>query len=221
MNTLILIRHGQSDQHIRDITGGWTDTHLTDLGQIQAQRTAARLKRLLAHNPARLISSDLSRAAETASIIGDACNLEPKFYEELRELNNGQAVNLSRHQAKSIELPITEPIHDWVPYPGGESWRAMTERIYDFMELLNPLVRDSAIIVTHGNPGVAIIQWWLGLKVPVVPAISFELDPASITILTINFWEERTLAKLNDTGHLSGLQSDELKLLPHQSGIDL
>src|SRR3954471_16764384 len=106
MNTLILIRHGQSDQHVRDVTGGWTDTRLTDLGRMQAQRVGQRLKRLLGPRPARLIASDLSRAAEFARIIADGCELDPKFYEELRELNNGDAINLSRAKAKTIEQPI-------------------------------------------------------------------------------------------------------------------
>ena len=202
MNTVILIRHGQSDQHIRDITGGWTDARLTDLGHMQAQRIGQRVMRLLDGRPAKLVSSDLVRAADTARIIAEICSLDPKFYDELRELNNGDAVNLTRDKARSIEQPITEPMHDWVPYPHAESWRMMVERIYGFMELLHPLTADTAIIVTHGNSGVAIIQWWLGLKVPCVPAISFQLDPGSITILGINFWNERTIRKLNDTSHL-------------------
>jgi probable phosphoglycerate mutase len=216
MNTVILVRHCQSDHHIRDITGGWTDAPLTDLGRMQAQRLGKRLKRLLEDQPARLFSSDLSRAAETAQIIGRICAFEPRFYEELRELNNGQAKDLSRLDAKLIEQPITDPVHDWVPYPGAESWRMMANRVYGFLELLHPLVADTAIFVTHGNTGVAAIQWWLGLEVPCVPAISFQLDPASITILGINFWNERTIVKLNDTSHLHGLPSDGINLLAHE-----
>ncbi len=215
MNTLLLIRHGQSDQHLRDVTGGWTDTRLTGLGRMQAHRVAQRLGRLLGPRPAKVVASDLSRAAEFARIIAAECNLEARYYEELRELNNGDAINLSRAQAKLIEQPIVDPAHDWVPYSNAESWRMMTERIYGFLELLNPLVADTAILVTHGNTGVAIIQWWLGLEVPVVPAISFELDPGSITVLKLNFWNQRTIAKLNDTAHLQGLAPDDLKLLPH------
>jgi broad specificity phosphatase PhoE len=237
MNTLILIRHGQSDQHLRDVTGGWTNTQLTDLGRMQAQRVGQRLKKLLGARPAKIIASDLARAAEFARIIAQHCALEARFYEELREINNGDAIDLTRTAAKIIEQPITEPIQDWVPYPNAESWRMMADRVGGFMELLNPLVSDTAILVTHGNVGVAIIQWWMGLRSPVVPAISFELEPASITILTLNFWNERTLAKLNDTSHLQGLAHDELRLLPspatpthptrpthpprHESGLDL
>ncbi len=32
--------------------------------------------------------------------------------------------------------------------------------------------------------------------------ISFELDPASVSELAINAWQERTIVRLNDTRHL-------------------
>lgn len=205
MNTLILIRHGQSDHHLRDLTGGWSDAKLTELGRQQAHRVGIRLVRLLEDRPAKLFSSDLSRAADTAKVIGEITGTPPALHADLREINNGDAAGMTITQAKTIERPIISPIHDWVPYPGGESWGMMNQRVRDFLELVNPIVAQTAIIVTHGNPGVAIIQWWLGLKVPCVPAISFQLDPASITVLTINYWQERTIAKLNDTSHLLGL----------------
>jgi hypothetical protein len=49
---------------------------------------------------------------------------------------------------------------------------------------------------------VAVIQWWLRLCEHCRPAISFELDPASISELAINPWQERTIVRLNDTRHL-------------------
>src|SRR5215211_972452 len=127
MNTLILIRHGQSDQHIRDVTGGWTNTRLTDLGRMQAQRVGQRLKKLLGPRPAKIVSSDLARAVEFATIIASQMGAEARFYEELREINNGDAIDMSRTQAKAIEQPITEPIQEWVPYPNAESWRMMAD----------------------------------------------------------------------------------------------
>jgi broad specificity phosphatase PhoE len=221
MNTLILIRHGQSDQHLRDITGGWSDARLTELGREQALRAGLRVARLLQDQPAKLYTSDLSRAAEFAKVIGEIIGIPPIMNADLRELNNGQAAGMTRQEAKLIELPITNPIHDWVPYPGGESWRMMDTRVREAMEFINPIVAQNAVIVTHGNSGVAIIQWWLGLKSPVVPGISFQLDPGSITVLGINFWQERTIVKLNDTAHLHGVESHEPRLLTHEGGHHL
>ena len=39
------MRHGQSEHHISDLTGGWTDDCLTELGRLQAARVASRLER--------------------------------------------------------------------------------------------------------------------------------------------------------------------------------
>ncbi len=77
MNTLFLIRHAQSDEHIRDITGGWSDTRLTEPGREQARRTGLRLRRMLDGRPAALASSDLARAADTAHLIGEIWRLSP------------------------------------------------------------------------------------------------------------------------------------------------
>lgn len=41
MRKIILIQHCQSEYHINNLTGGWTDTSLTDLGQKQADLLGA------------------------------------------------------------------------------------------------------------------------------------------------------------------------------------
>lgn len=201
MNQIILVRHGQSDQHVGDVTGGWTDTHLTALGAEQACRTASRLKAMLQGCPVRLISSDLSRATETATTIATALGVQVELDAGLREFNNGKAAGLTRQAAKAIALPQTQPIIDWTPYPDAESWRTMTQRVFACLERLNQNVNGAAVLVSHGNSGVAIVHWWLQLC-ECCRRISCELDPCSITRLTINDWDERTIALLNDTGHL-------------------
>lgn len=206
MNRLILIRHAQSDHHLQGLTGGWTDTPLSQLGRVQASLVADRCRQRLAGESQFVMwSSDLLRAAQTAASIADAlgiaCQLEP----DLRELNNGGAAGLTHVEAKRIELPPTEPSIDWVPYPGAESWRMMTMRVFAVMDRLDQACPSTAIVVTHGNAGVAVIQWWLRLSECCRQGISFELDPASISELAINAWQERTIVRLNDTSQLQHL----------------
>lgn len=201
MREIILVRHGQSQQHIRDITGGWSDTHLTDLGCRQARQTAVRLAAIIDGQPVQLFSSDLGRAVQTAEPIGAALGISPQMCPGLRELNNGQAAGLTQQAAKAIALPVTQPTIDWVPYPGAESWRQMTQRVFDCLDQIDPQAPGTAIIISHGNSGVAAIHWWLRLC-QTCRKISFELAPCSITRLTVNNWDERTLALLNDTSHL-------------------
>jgi broad specificity phosphatase PhoE len=92
---VILVRHAQSEHHGKGITGGWTDTPLTDLGRVQASRLADRLRSELEGIPVTLYTSDLLRAAQTARIIGRALGANPIPEPRLREFNNGEAANMT------------------------------------------------------------------------------------------------------------------------------
>jgi len=208
MDNLILVRHAQSEQHVRDITGGWTDVSLTETGRRQARSVGERLCALLGDRLplARMYSSDLVRAAETAQIIGEVIGVSPQFRFGLRELGNGRAAGLTRAAAAAIALPKTDPVLDWVPYPEAESWRSMYVRVTSCMDEIVaecPESEPPLVIVTHGNSGVAIVQWWLGLCEACRGNISFNIDLASVTRLNCNEWNERTITSLNDTAHLA------------------
>jgi broad specificity phosphatase PhoE len=117
-------------------------------------------------------------------------------------LRRSVAAGLTQDQAKRIELPLTEPAMDWVPYAGAESWRMMTERVFAGMDRIERACPSTAVVVTHGNTGVAVIQWWLRLGERCREGISFELDAASVSELAVNAWGERTIVRLNDVSHL-------------------
>jgi broad specificity phosphatase PhoE len=118
MNELILVRHGESEYMINGLTGGWTDTPLTESRRIQAEATGKRLLDVM-KEPHSFYSSDLRRAAETAHIIGTLLGRDPVLTADLREHNNGKAAHKSKEEAKLMRQPETEPILDWVPYPGA------------------------------------------------------------------------------------------------------
>lgn len=99
MNRIILIQHCQSAHHVNGMTGGWTDTPLTDLGRQQAAAIAARLKRDLADTPFQLYSSDLKRAAQTAEIVGEELGMTAQLVPDLREFNGGVATGKTREWA--------------------------------------------------------------------------------------------------------------------------
>ena len=203
MHTLILARHGESEHHLRDLTGGWTDTPLTDCGKQQAERIGHALAASGHATRASLIGSDLLRARQTAEIVSRIVGIPAAFHAELRELNNGIAKDKSRAEARRLETPVTHPTVDWIPYPGAESWGDMSRRITRFMTGL--AARDASettIVVSHGNAMIPIVHWWLGLGKEYWSRISFEMDCGSITRLTENRWGERVIAKLNDTAHL-------------------
>ncbi len=217
MGPIILIRHAQSVHHVKGMTGGWTDSDLTELGQLQAQCLAARLKREIAIGtlPCRLYSSDLKRALQTADIVGGEIGVIPEPVPELRELNNGIAAGMSEEEARQYARELTSPVLDWRPYPEAETWRQFYFRVAACMDRLARDQEKLLLLVTHGGTIINIIAWWLQLATDMLDKVSFTASPASISVLRLNQWNERTIERLNDTAHLyaAGL-SDGMQLRP-------
>ncbi|MCI0338031.1 MAG: histidine phosphatase family protein [Acidobacteria bacterium] len=202
MNRIYIVRHGQSENHVSGMTGGWTDLPLTPLGLEQASKVAEHLARQIGKQVASLFSSDLQRAYMTATVIGRRLELGIVEDRGLRELNNGIAAGLSEEEAKIIELPRTEPGIDWIPYPEAETWRRMTDRVSECMSRLALESKATAIVVTHAGAATAIVKWWLRLEEPYKHSIDFEFRSCSITELAESEWRERVIVRLNDIAHL-------------------
>ena len=82
---ILLARHGETDDNVPPLRfQGQRDTPLNDTGRAQARELAERVAAL---DPpvAALWSSDLSRARETAEIVGARIGLEPRLDARLRE----------------------------------------------------------------------------------------------------------------------------------------
>ena len=209
MNELILVRHGQSEHHIKGLTGGWTDTPLTPLGRRQAATTANRLMPFIQGKEFSFYSSDFIRAKQTADIIGETLGIAPVATMALRELNWGVAKDITLEEAKHLELPMTEPLIDWVAFPGAETRRQLYYRITHFLEQLDPSTNNHVLIVSHGNVITNIIQWWLELTEILQSRVDFDIAPCSITHLRLNDWDQKTIVKLNNTGHLYLLSGEK------------
>jgi probable phosphoglycerate mutase len=117
MEELFLVRHGQSVHHVKGLTGGWTNTPLTELGRQQAQLTGQELKKRLADLSVAFYTSDLERALQTAQIIAKVLGITPVAEEALRELNWGVVVDMTLEEARKFEQEKTEPLLDWSSFP--------------------------------------------------------------------------------------------------------
>ncbi|HEX7976396.1 MAG TPA: histidine phosphatase family protein [Anaerolineales bacterium] len=204
LKPLILVRHAEAQHHVQEITGGWSDTDLTERGRRQTSLLAERLKSELSGVAIHLASSDLKRSVQTVSILGGSLGVKPEIYPQLRDLNNGVAAGKTHAEAKAIAVKPTEPIVDWHPYPQSESWRQFFNRISKFLTEYTCRQEQSpaqaALLVTHSAAIHVIIDWWLGIGID--SPTHFEISPSSLTVLTTNRWNERTIERLNDTAHL-------------------
>ncbi|MCK5733789.1 MAG: histidine phosphatase family protein [Candidatus Latescibacteria bacterium] len=202
MASLILIRHGQSEHHVNGLTGGWTDTGLTELGRHQAECLGARLKREIEDTPCRMVSSDLKRAFQTAEIVDREIDVSPNPVPELREFNNGLAAGMTIDAAKSHFREPTEPLHDWQPYPEADTWRRFYSRVSDWLDHLAGHRDGLLLLVAHAGTINNIVAWWLGLEIERLSKVAFGAAPTSISVLDVNPWGEQRVERLNDTAHL-------------------
>ena len=214
MEPLILIRHGHAEHLTGDLTGGWTDSELTELGRRQALALATRLKEELGSTPCTMYCSDLKRAAETAEVIGEKLGLKPIHAWELRELNNGVAAGKKKEEARPHFREPTEPLLDWQCYPGAETWRQFYLRVSEYLDCLQMDQGLPTIIVAHGGTIINTVAWWLRLGLETLSNVSFRTSPASISVLGTTELNERAIFRLNDTAHLYTAGLSDRKLLP-------
>ena len=188
---IFFIRHGESVHHVTGMTGGWTDTSLTDAGARQIKGTAGALQRLASGWP--IITSDLQRTAQSAAIIGRAIGSEPVAEPMLHEINNGVATGLTQAEADAIARPAPAEFDpDWAACDDAESYAALSTRM---AMALDALGHEWLIVVGHGVSGTILLQTWLGLD-PLLP-LSLRLGPASLSELRVTEWNERQLVRLN------------------------
>ncbi len=194
---LIFVRHGESEHHVNGMTGGWTDTPLTERGRRQAAATAAHLAALNLSDIG-FFTSDLLRADQTAAIIGEQLERQPAQLHSLREVNNGEATGLTVAEARRIERPPPASFDpDWSAFEGAESLRQLDARMRQALAELAAQGHSEVLAVGHGFSGTVLLKAWLGL--PLQPYVAFNLGPASVSEFRINEFSEPCIERLNAT----------------------
>jgi 2,3-bisphosphoglycerate-dependent phosphoglycerate mutase len=104
---------------------GWLPGQLSERGRAQAQQLG---QRRLGDGITTVFSSDLARAAETASVAFAGSAIPVLNDWRLRECDYGQ-----RNGMPAAELHAGRREHLDRPYPGGESWRQAVARVGRFL----------------------------------------------------------------------------------------
>jgi probable phosphoglycerate mutase len=95
VTTLLLVRHGETDWNAERRWQGHTDVPLNARGREQAHALASDLAD---EPPHAIYTSDLSRARETAEIVGDALGLPVVADPDLREIDVGSREGLTAEE---------------------------------------------------------------------------------------------------------------------------
>jgi len=154
VTTLLLVRHGETDWNADGRLQGQTDRPLSDFGRNQARRLAGELE---SEEIDAIYSSDLSRARETAEIVGERLGLPVALDPDLREKDWGNWEGLTAVERDRVEFV-------------GESTEAHQERM---LRALRRISHDHpgsgcVLVVTHGGSMRRVQVAALGIALPVV-----------------------------------------------------
>lgn len=202
---LLLVRHGVTDWNREGRWQGRLDPPLSADGRGEARLLAARVLADPSLRPARILSSTLGRAAQTAEAIGAALGLAVEPDARLMEIGAGEwegrthaeleAVDAARYRAWRSQEDDARP-------PGGEPLEDVVARVHG---LLGEIVPGGgpwpAMLVSHG--GILRVIASVLLDLPGRSMWNLDVDNASIAAVTLIDGRWR-LDRWNDTVHLLG-----------------
>jgi broad specificity phosphatase PhoE len=177
-----LVRHGHHAMLGRWLCGRMPGVQLDELGCRQMSRCAE----MIPARPLAVQSSPQRRAQQSASILAWHFGLPVEIAPEVDEIDYGEWTSRA-----FAELEGNTRWNRWNTRrssgrpPGGESMRALQQRMVQYLEQLRCARADGAIvIVSHAEPIRAALLYYS--RTPLDNFLSIEVDPASISTLAVN-----------------------------------
>ncbi len=203
LKRVIFVRPGEPDWNNLERWQGWLDTPINAHGQQQVKKLATLMRNI---GVARLHTSDLRRARQTAEVIGRMCGVTPISDPRLRERNIG------RWQGMKLD-----EVRDWFPdqyerytndrytfrIPEGETLEEVGDRMEEaFREIVAEDEIETLAVVTH----TVSIRVLLQRLIPGFDAEAARLGNSSVTTIEPSGAGWRIVVA-NDVSHLEGLES--------------
>jgi broad specificity phosphatase PhoE len=170
LHRVVLWRHGETAYNATGRMQGHLDVELSPTGWNQARFAVPALARF---DPEIVVTSDLRRAADTATVFADASGVPMRVDKRLRETNLGKWQSLT---GEEIELgwPGARRIwHNdptWAP-PEGETKVEVAKRAADVVAALDEEFDDTVLLCTHGGLISGLTAYLLDLPLPTWPQL--------------------------------------------------
>src|SRR5579863_2759015 len=201
---VFLVRHGQTAWNEAGIAQGHTDIPLDNTGLLQAEAIATELGSV---RIGRVLSSDLERAAQTATPLAAALGQPVETTHLLRERSFGGWEGLPYGeitvQFQAVAQEVGGDVNMVRAPEGGESFADLWDRLDAIVADLWD-ERQNAVVVTHGGTCAVLLARLL--QGSLSTRQSFRLANGSITELSRQFDFFR-ICRYNDTRHLSEVAS--------------
>lgn len=200
MIRLFLVRHGETFWNKERRAQGIKDIKLTEQGKTQGVFLAEKLKN---EDIDLIYSSDLSRAYETAKILGDKLDKSVHVLSGIREMNFGkwEGLTIDEIQAKYQNIyAVWGKTPHMAQVPGAETLIQVQERAMKAVyNIINKNPNKNIVLVSHGVAIKVIIFGLLDLDLSNYTKI--RQDNTAINIIDVKC-DQNVLVQLNDTCHL-------------------
>ncbi len=200
---VLVIRHAQTFGNVDGLFCGHSETALTPLGIAQAKALG---RRLAGTTIDAAVSSDLSRAADTARHALASHAITPTFDPRLREMHYGDWEALP---GKALIERHPETMQSFfrceISAPGGESVSELRARTHAaFLAAVDAHRGKTVALVSHGNAIMALLAELLGM--PAASTWAFALENASLTRIHVAGSGRITVRTMNDHSHIDGVE---------------
>lgn len=192
---LVLLRHGETEEAARGRCVGRLEVGLSAHGADQARRCA---ERLLPAGIAALYASPSRRATGTARPIAEACGVELRLLDDLREVDFGALEGLTFEEVAALHPAVH---HAWmsapdtVRFPGGEDPGQLRDRALRVLAAVRERHPGEAIaVVSHGGPIRALLVHALGMA----PGNMFRLDVSFGGMSVIDWFDDGAVVRLHN-----------------------
>lgn len=196
---LMLIRHGQTAWNAEHRWQGHADVPLSDAGLAQAHALAGRLRD---SSVDALYSSDLMRAAQTATVLGDVWGVAPRYEPAWRERDVGVFSGLTHREIlERYPYAWADMRSGRLNPPDGEEAMAFHHRVTTaYEQLLATHTGETVAIVSHGGTIATLVAHVLGLQPGDKRAFTLRGN-TGLTVIEVE-QDGPLLTLLNDTCHL-------------------
>lgn len=196
----VILRHGETQWNVESRIQGHTNSELTPLGRRQAEALG---KRMAGEAFDVLVSSDLTRAVDTASSVatrtGHPIVMDARFRERCFGVAEGLTYGELDHQYPDAFSRVRETDPDF-EIPGGESRRQFQSRVKAAFESLAAQHRGKrVVVVAHGGVLAALYRVMHGIAVGAPHPIPIANASFNAVAFDGTTWITETWG---DTGHL-------------------
>lgn len=148
----IFVRHGKTHFNEINLTQGWCDSPLSQLGVKQVENMSLQLKDYCIN---KAYTSPLGRAVETSEIILQSHNIAPIYDKRLKEVNFGILEGINTQFVRELHVESSDWMDtlemDYRPYKGEDLHSVITRQ----REVINDIVEnsqedDTILVVGHG-----------------------------------------------------------------------